>query len=159
MPRGQVRHRFVGFFFGRDARRCSCIHLQVAVRRLLRVIDQERLAALLAAEVQLHVAISWARTASWRRLRASWQRAPPRQPAVVRAEITDPAQVAMLDEAASRGFLRVEPVTDLAALTLFAELIAHIDRGEAACLALAVTKGFMVASDEKRRFRRALSTA
>jgi predicted nucleic acid-binding protein len=72
----------------------------------------------------------------------------------VRAEITDPAQVAMLDEAASRGFLRVEPVTDLAALTLFAELIAHIDRGEAACLALAVTKGWMVASDEKRRFRR-----
>jgi predicted nucleic acid-binding protein len=72
----------------------------------------------------------------------------------VRAEITNPAQVEMLDEAASRGFLRIEPVTDLGALTLFAELVAHLDSGEAACLALAVTKGWMVASDEKRRFRR-----
>jgi predicted nucleic acid-binding protein len=72
----------------------------------------------------------------------------------VRVEITNPAQVKMLDEAASRGFLRIEPVTDLGVLTLFAELVAHLDRGGAACLALAVTKGWMVASDEKRRFRR-----
>jgi predicted nucleic acid-binding protein len=76
----------------------------------------------------------------------------------VRAEITEPAQVEMLDEAASRGFLRIESVTDLGALTLFAELVAHLDRGEAACLALAVTRGWMVASDERRRFRREAET-
>jgi predicted nucleic acid-binding protein len=72
----------------------------------------------------------------------------------VRTEITQPAQVGMLDDAAARGFLRFESVTDLAALTLFAELVACIGRGEAACLALAVAKGWMIASDEKRRFRR-----
>src|SRR6185436_15539716 len=41
-----------------------------------------------------------------------------------------------------------------ASLTLFTQLVVHIGRGEAACLALAVAKGWMVASDEKRRFRR-----
>src|SRR6185436_10835740 len=61
----------------------------------------------------------------------------------VQAEITDPRHAAMLDDAVRRGFLRVEPVTDLASLTLFTQLVVHIGRGEAACLALAVAKGWM----------------
>ncbi len=45
-------------------------------------------------------------------------------------------------------------VDTMAALPLFAELRGVMGRGEAACLALAATGGFHVASDEKKRFRR-----
>ncbi|MCG8556095.1 MAG: hypothetical protein MJD61_12545 [Proteobacteria bacterium] len=76
----------------------------------------------------------------------------------VRLEITNPDQAAVLDEAVTQGWLRVEAVTDMGALALFAELVTRVDRGEAACLALAATNGWMVASDEKRRFRREAKT-
>ena len=50
----------------------------------------------------------------------------------VREEITDANQRAALDDAVVRSVLRIEAITDLGAVTLFTELIAHIDRGEAA---------------------------
>jgi hypothetical protein len=36
----------------------------------------------------------------------------------------------------------------------YTELIAHIGRGEAACIAIAAQKGWLIASDEKKRFLR-----
>lgn len=72
----------------------------------------------------------------------------------VREELTEPPQRAALDGAVARGTLRLEAITDLNAIALFAGLTVHLGRGEAACLALAVEKGWVVASDEKRRFRR-----
>jgi predicted nucleic acid-binding protein len=56
----------------------------------------------------------------------------------VREEVTEPAQRAALDDAVARGVLRVEAITDLNAVALFAELTVRIGRGEAACLAIAV---------------------
>ena len=72
----------------------------------------------------------------------------------VRAEITDAKQRLALDDAVVRSVVRIEAITDLSAVTLFIELIAHIGRGEAACLTLAIERGCWLASDEQRRFRR-----
>jgi predicted nucleic acid-binding protein len=43
---------------------------------------------------------------------------------------------------------------EIDAITVFTELIVHIGRGEAACIAIAAKHGWCIASDEKRRFRR-----
>ncbi len=75
-------------------------------------------------------------------------------PADVREEITDLDQSAALEEAIGRSFLRIEHVTNLEAVALFAELRARLGRGESACLVLAHEYGWSVASDEKGRFRR-----
>lgn len=72
----------------------------------------------------------------------------------VQHEIENAAQRAMLADSVARGTLRIESITDIGALTLFTRLIVHLGRGEAACLALAATSDWMIASDEKRRFRR-----
>lgn len=70
------------------------------------------------------------------------------------AEITDPGQRQHLDAALARGDLRQESLTDLRALTIYADLRRIIGQGEAACLALAEVRGWLIASDEKQRFRR-----
>ncbi len=72
----------------------------------------------------------------------------------VDAEITDPSQRAVLSEAAQRDVLRTVSLNELPAIALYAELASRLGRGEAACLALAATRGWIVASDEKKRFRR-----
>lgn len=72
----------------------------------------------------------------------------------VRREITDATQLAALDDAAHRAVLRVEPITDPAAISIFTQLTQRLGRGEAACLAIAAQNGWMVASDEKGRFLR-----
>jgi len=72
----------------------------------------------------------------------------------VHEEITNEDQRAVLDDAIAEGWLKVESLTDLDAIAVFAELTAHIGRGEAACIAIAQKRGWWVASDEKRRFRR-----
>lgn len=74
----------------------------------------------------------------------------------VRAEILVANQRLQIDQAIAGGVLRLESITDLAALTDFTDLIAFLGRGEAACLALAAQNGWWIASDEKRRFRRAV---
>ena len=75
-------------------------------------------------------------------------------PEHVREEITIPEQRTALDAAVTAGWLKVEVIDDLEAITVFTELIAHIGRGEAACIAIAAQRGWLIASDEKKRFLR-----
>ncbi|MGE4096292.1 MAG: hypothetical protein AB7G75_36290 [Candidatus Binatia bacterium] len=75
-------------------------------------------------------------------------------PVEVVAEITDPAQREQLEAALTRGELRTIILEDIAEITIYAELRRLMGKGEAACLALAEVRGWIVASDEKRRFRR-----
>ncbi len=75
-------------------------------------------------------------------------------PEHVREEITIPEQRTTLDAAVAAGWLKIEVIDDLGAITVFTELIAHIGRGEAACIAIAAQKGWLIASDEKKRFLR-----
>ena len=69
-------------------------------------------------------------------------------------EITEPAQQAEVVGALAQGLIATTVIDSIEALALFGTLRDLMGRGEAACLALAVTKGWMIASDEKRRFRR-----
>jgi predicted nucleic acid-binding protein len=75
-------------------------------------------------------------------------------PSEVLAEILDPAQQATVRTCIEAGHIEEIVVNNMAALSLFADLRDMMGRGEAACLALATTSGFYIASDEKRRFRR-----
>lgn len=75
-------------------------------------------------------------------------------PEQVVAEVTDPPQAAALRLALEQRLLRVEVVDDVATLTLFVGLISIMGRGEAACLSLAQSRGWLVAWDERRVFRR-----
>lgn len=77
-----------------------------------------------------------------------------RIPSEVLAEIIDPAQQAAVTACIEAGDVEEIAVDDMASLSLFADLRDVMGRGEAACLALATTRGFYIASDEKRRFRR-----
>jgi len=72
----------------------------------------------------------------------------------VRDEITNSDHRSALEAAIDAGMVKLESITDLDVLVTFAELIAHIGRGEAACIAIAAKRGWSIASDEKRRFRR-----
>jgi predicted nucleic acid-binding protein len=75
-------------------------------------------------------------------------------PEHVREEVAIPEQRAALDAAISEGWLKLEAINDLGALTVFTELTASMGRGEAACIAIAAKEGWFIASDEKRRFLR-----
>jgi predicted nucleic acid-binding protein len=76
-------------------------------------------------------------------------------PENVVGEITNPAQYQALQTALAAGNLREEAITDSRELALYGELRQVMGRGEAACLALAESRGwFLASSDEKRRFRR-----
>ena len=75
-------------------------------------------------------------------------------PADVVAEILDDEQRDAVAKAIVAGYLEEVVVDTVHAVALFAELRDVMGRGEAACLALAVTTGSCVASDEKKRFRR-----
>jgi predicted nucleic acid-binding protein len=74
------------------------------------------------------------------------------EPAVL--EITDHGQMQQLQEALLRHSLRQEAITAPHELTAYAELRLIMDQGEAACVAMAAARGWMVASGERRRFRR-----
>ncbi len=69
-------------------------------------------------------------------------------------EVTDPAQRPMLDDAIVRDIIKRESITDITGIELYAELRSRMGSGEAACIALASTKRWIVASDEKGAFRR-----
>lgn len=75
-------------------------------------------------------------------------------PPEVLHELTDLAQRTAVDEAIAAGQLDLLVVDALDALAIFGELRDLMGRGEAACLALAATGGFHLASDEKKRFCR-----
>lgn len=72
----------------------------------------------------------------------------------VEAEITRPEQATVLRHAIDVGWLCREAVNTIESLSIFADLARIMGRGEAACLALAETRRWYVASDEKRVFRR-----
>jgi predicted nucleic acid-binding protein len=69
-------------------------------------------------------------------------------------EVADAGQRAVVDAAVDAGHLEAFVLSDVAALSLFADLRAVMGRGEAACLASAATAHHLIASDEKKRFRR-----
>ena len=72
----------------------------------------------------------------------------------VEAEITKPEQATALRHAIDAAWLHREAVTTIEGLSIFADLTRIMGRGEAACLALAETQRWYVASDEKKVFRR-----
>jgi predicted nucleic acid-binding protein len=70
------------------------------------------------------------------------------------AEITVPGQRQALQIAFTTGTLRQQSITDPSELATYAEFRRIMGSGEAACLAMAEARGWLIASDEKRRFRR-----
>jgi len=75
-------------------------------------------------------------------------------PEDVVSEITQPAQREALEAAIEAGHLRRESITAPAELARYGDLRQVVGKGEAACLTLAESHGWLIASDEKRRFRR-----
>jgi predicted nucleic acid-binding protein len=73
---------------------------------------------------------------------------------VVALEVTYPEQAAVLADSLGRGWLRREASTDVAEIGLYAELSRVMGKGEAACLAMAACRGWIVGCDEGGRFRR-----
>jgi predicted nucleic acid-binding protein len=72
----------------------------------------------------------------------------------VYSEVHKEDQRAALDEAVKHGGVRIESITDPASIGLYVELKERMGQGESACLVLAVERGWSLASDEKKRFRR-----
>jgi len=75
----------------------------------------------------------------------------------VLAEIVLPDQRQQVDGTVAGGILRIEELSSPDSIALFAELRHLMGAGEAASLALAIHRGWAVASDEKRAFRREAS--
>lgn len=75
-------------------------------------------------------------------------------PEDVVSEVSDPVQREALASALAAGHVRQEAITASVELTRYADLRQIIGKGEAACLTLAESRGWLIASDEKRRFRR-----
>lgn len=74
-------------------------------------------------------------------------------PDPVVAEITEPTQRQALEIALTRGALSQQSITDPRELATYAVLRRIMGSGEAACLAMAEERGWLLASDEKRWFR------
>ena len=72
----------------------------------------------------------------------------------VLAEITHQEQEAAIAAALSEGHISLVRLDEVESLTLFSELLQVMGRGEAASLSLAVVRGYAIACDEKRVFRR-----
>lgn len=64
-------------------------------------------------------------------------------------EVENQGQKAKLDEAISRDYFRRSRLDQMQALELYQVVRHRLDKGEAACIALAATNGWYVASDEK----------
>lgn len=69
-------------------------------------------------------------------------------------EITVPDQRSRIDDALTNAWLRKASIVDVPEIALFADLHRVLGAGEAACLAVASSRGWYVASDEKGAFRR-----
>lgn len=80
-------------------------------------------------------------------------------PEDVVAEILDPSQRQQLDAGIGEGDLRVETITEPEDLVRYAEYRRSLGRGESACLVLAKRHDWLLASDEKGRFRREATAA
>lgn len=69
-------------------------------------------------------------------------------------EVHEPAQAAELSDFIESGGLKRVRITEPAELERYAELTETLGKGESACLALAEARGWFLASDERRKFRR-----
>jgi predicted nucleic acid-binding protein len=79
-------------------------------------------------------------------------------PEEVVREVKAPDQAKAVQAAVSSGVLQVIQLTDPAELTVYAGLIQIPGVGEAACLGLAQSRNWLIASDEKRKFRREMTS-
>jgi len=70
------------------------------------------------------------------------------------AEVKDPAQRTRFEAALKTGALTEIEITDLAEIELYVALRRILGDGESACLAVAATRGWVMAADEKGRLRR-----
>lgn len=74
----------------------------------------------------------------------------------VRAEIRYEDQVARLQAAVERGIVTEIEITELREIVVYDELRQFLGDGESASLAVAVSRRWVIAADEKGRFRREL---
>lgn len=72
----------------------------------------------------------------------------------VMAEIIDPLQRSSVEEAITAALLERTSIQSTDELSAYAELRQVLGSGESACLALAMTRRWLVACDEKRVFLR-----
>jgi predicted nucleic acid-binding protein len=75
-------------------------------------------------------------------------------PEHVEMEITRKAQAAVLKRAIKKGILELTVITDIQEMADYTEFHKTLGQGESACLAIAVNRGFSIASDEKGVFRK-----
>ena len=75
-------------------------------------------------------------------------------PQEVIKEITDVAQSELVQGAINAGSLREVQLDSIPELRTYAQLVRTLGSGEAACLTLAESRGWLIASDEKRKFYR-----
>jgi predicted nucleic acid-binding protein len=75
-------------------------------------------------------------------------------PQEVIKEITDVDQCELVQGAINSGWLREVQLDSIPELRIYAQLVRTLGSGEAACLALAESRGWLIASDEKRKFYR-----
>jgi predicted nucleic acid-binding protein len=75
-------------------------------------------------------------------------------PEEVVKEVREPNQANALQTAISSGLLVEVQLADPAELKVYADLIQILGSGEAACLSLAQCRHWLIASDEKKKFRR-----
>lgn len=75
-------------------------------------------------------------------------------PQEVVKEITDVAQSELVQGAINSRSLGEVQLDSIPELRIYAELVRTLGSGEAACLALAESRGWLIASDEKRKFYR-----
>ncbi len=75
-------------------------------------------------------------------------------PPEVEAEVAVPEQAAVLKRALDTGDLGRQAFTGTEELGIYAELVQVLGKGESACLAMAEVRGWLIASDERRRFLR-----
>ncbi len=75
-------------------------------------------------------------------------------PQEVVKEITNVTQSELIREAINSGSLREVQLDSIPELRIYAQLVRTLGSGEAACLALAESRGWLIASDEKRKFYR-----
>ncbi len=75
-------------------------------------------------------------------------------PEEVVKEVREHNQANALQTAISSGLLVEVQLADTAELKVYADLIQILGSGEAACLSLAQCRHWLIASDEKKKFRR-----
>jgi predicted nucleic acid-binding protein len=75
-------------------------------------------------------------------------------PQEVVKEITNVTQSELVLGAINSGSLKEVQLDSIPELRIYAQLVRTLGSGEAACLALAESRGWLIASDEKRKFYR-----